>query len=124
MAAAELSVKYCISTLVPDAKWLATNLPSPPLIRMLKEYLPKLPTRCKVDGQVKIPPAEILDTLEKGVTIRNQLSHAGLSNPSIEVVEEILQAVHDLLWLIDFYTGSEWAFNFLRPETRARLSVA
>lgn len=124
MAAAELSVKHCISTLVPDAEWLATNLPTPPLVRMLIEYLPKLPARCKLDGQVKPPPAEVLETLRKGVTIRNQLSHAGTLNPSIEEVEEILRAVHDLLWLIDFYSGSEWALGFLRPETRAGLSTA
>lgn len=123
MAAAELSVKHCISTLVPDAEWLATNLPTPPLVRMLIEYLPKLPARCNLDGQVKPPPAEVLDTLRKGITIRNQLSHAGTSNPSIEDVKEILRAVHDLLWLIDFYSGSEWALGFLRPETRSGLSA-
>lgn len=121
MAAAELSVKRCISTLIPDAEWLATNLPTPPLIRMLNEYLPKLPARCKIDGQVKPPPNGVLAVLKKGVTIRNQLSHAGTVNPTIEDVEEILQAVHDLLWLIDFYSGSEWALSFLRPETRNEL---
>ena len=118
MAAAELSVKHCISTLIPDAEWLATNLPTPPLIRMLIDYLPKLPARCKIDGKVKPPPNEVLEVLRKGVTIRNNLSHAGTKNTSIEEVEEILQAVHDLLWLIDFYSGSEWALSFLRPETR------
>jgi hypothetical protein len=123
MAAAELSIKHCISTLVPDAEWLATNLPTPPLVRMLIDYLPKLPTRYKLDGQVKVPPNDVLDTLRKGVTIRNQLSHAGNVNPSIDDVEEILRAVQDLLWIIDFYSGSEWALGFLRPETRAQLEA-
>jgi hypothetical protein len=124
MAAAELSVKHCISTLVPDAEWLATNLPTPPLVRMLIEYLPKLPARHKLDGQVKPPPPDVLEVLRNGVNIRNQLSHAGTVNPSVEKVEEILQAVHDLLWLIDFYSGSEWALAFLRPETRNHLGAA
>lgn len=124
MAAAELSVKQCISTLVPDAQWLATNLPTPPLRRMLREYLPKLPARCKLDGQVKPPPTEVLDTLEKGVTIRNQLSHAGTASPSVEVVEEILRAVQDLLWLMDYYSGAEWALNYLSPDSRAKLSAS
>jgi hypothetical protein len=119
MAAAELSVKHCISTLVPDAEWLATNLPTPPLIRILIEYLPKLPVRFKLEGKINPPPKNVLDTLKKGVTIRNQLSHAGNTNPSIEDVDEILQAVHDLLWLIDFYSGSEWALEYLRPDTSA-----
>ena len=124
IAAAELSVKHCISTLVPDAKWLVTNLPTPPLVKMLSEYLPKLPARCKLDGQVKPPPAQVIDLLSKGVTIRNQLSHAGASNPSTDDVEEILLAVRDVLWLIDFYVGSEWALGFVSPETRDRLSAA
>ncbi len=124
MAAAELSVKHCISILVPDAEWLATNLPTPPLVRMLKEYLPKLPARCKIDGQIKPPPKAVLDGVKKGVTIRNRLSHAGASAPSVDDVEEILRAVHDVLWLVDYYSGSLWALDFLRPETRAELSSA
>ncbi len=124
MTAAELSVKHCISTLVPDAEWLAMNLPTPPLIRMLKEYLPKLPARYRIDGQIKPPPAAVLDSVKKGVTIRNKLAHARASAPSVDTVEEILRAVHDVLWLVDYYSGSRWALDFLRPETRAELSSA
>ncbi len=45
IAAAEIAVKRCILTLVPDAEWLATNVPSPPLYLMITEYLPKLPAK-------------------------------------------------------------------------------
>jgi hypothetical protein len=123
MAAAELSVKHCISSLVPDAEWLVTNLPTPPLARMLIDYLPRLPVRWKIDGKVKPPPAAVLESLKKGVTIRNQLSHAGASSPSIEDVEEILRAVQDVLWLVDYYSGSQWALGFLRAKTNAELSA-
>ena len=121
VAAAELSVKHCISTLVPAAEWLATNLPTPPLVRILAEYFPKLPARCNFGGVVKSPPTKVLEALKKGVTIRNQLSHAGSTNPSGDVVEPILQAIEDLLWLVDFYSGFEWARDFLRDETRTAL---
>ena len=124
MAAAELSLKHCISTLVPNAEWLATNLPTPPLVQMLIEYLPKLPAKCDIGGQVKPPPQAVLDNLKKGVTMRNQLSHASASSPSGDKVETILLSVHDLLWLLDYYTGYEWALDFLRPETRETLTAA
>jgi hypothetical protein len=124
MAAAELAVKHCIATLVPDAEWIATNLPTPPLVRMVSEYLPMLPARCKLNGQVKSLPEPVLESLRKGVSVRNQLSHAGDSHFSDEVMEDILGAVHDLLWLVDYYSGAQWALDFLRPETRAALLTA
>ena len=124
MAATELSVKRCISDLVPEAEWIATNLPSPPLIRMLNEYFPRLPAQCDFNGCVKPPPKAVLEDLKKGVTIRNQLSHAGTSSPSGDTVEAILLSVHDLLWLVDYYSGHDWAIDFLRPETRNALSEA
>jgi hypothetical protein len=121
IAAAELSVKQCIATLIPDAEWLALNLPTPPLINMLNEYLPKLPTINKINDKVIPPPPSILATLKKGVTIRNQLAHTGNSKPTFDDVQEILNAVHDLLWMVDYYLGSSWALDNLRAETKAML---
>jgi hypothetical protein len=124
MASVEIAAKRCIATLAPAAEWLAINLPTPPLIRILKEYLPLLPARCTFDERVPAPPKALLDILNKGVTIRNQLSHVGTPSPRIEDVEAILQAAHDVLWLIDYYSGTPWAAEHLRPETRAELSAA
>jgi hypothetical protein len=122
ITAAELAVKRCISTLIPSGEWLATNVPSPPLIQILKEYLPILPVRCHISGVAKAPPQQLLDTLRKGVTIRNRLSHAGGASPSTEDVENILEAVRDLLWLTDYYSGVPWAFGYISDVTRAQLS--
>ena len=118
IAAAELSVKRCIATLVPGAEWLAINVPSPPVTKILQEYLPTLRGHCSFAGKIKAPPNEVLDSLKKGVIIRNQLVHAGSRSPSDDTVEEILEAVHDVLWLMDYYCGFEWALRFLREETR------
>ncbi|MBU1682679.1 hypothetical protein KJ742_01915, partial [Patescibacteria group bacterium] len=119
ISAAEISIKKCISNLVPNAKWLVFNLPSPPLIRILVEYLPTLP----IKYEIKPPSSRILNILEKGVTIRNQLIHTGSINPSIDEVEEILIVIHDLLYLIDYYCGSKWALEFLCQETKEELSI-
>jgi hypothetical protein len=123
IAAAEIAVKHCISALVPEAEWLALNLPTPPLARMLTEYFPRLPAKCDFDGHVKQPPRHLLDDLKKGVTMRNQLAHAGSIDPCGESVEVILLSVHDLLWIVDYYTGNSWAIEFLRSETLAALTT-
>jgi len=122
LGAAELAVKYYIGVLVPDAEWLATNLPTPPLNKMLVEYLPKLKARCSFDGKVKPPPARILERLKEGVSIRNRVIHGGAPTPSTDKIEEILGAVRELLWLLDFYSGFDWALDFLSTETRSELS--
>jgi hypothetical protein len=121
MSAAELAVKHCISELVPGAEWLAMHLPTPPLIRILTDYLPKLQARCTFSGKTKAPPTTILESLRKGVTLRNEVTHVGTATPSAQSVEEILCAVQDLLWLIDYYSGCDWAINFLRDETKTAL---
>ena len=86
--------------------------------------MPRLPARCKLNGQVKTLPESVLKSLTKGVSIRNRLSHAGDSHLSDEDMEDILGAVHDLLWLVDYYAGAQWALDFLRPETRDALLTA
>jgi len=128
-------MKHCISTLVPSVEWLATNAPTPPLARMFAEFLPMLPARCHIDGHVKTPPKEVLDSIKKGVNIRNQVAHAGNVDPSVDDVEEILVAISvddveeilvaisDVLWLLDYYSGHEWALAFMRPNTRSQLAA-
>jgi hypothetical protein len=122
MAAAELATKRCIAILVPDAEWLALHAPSPPLEQILTEYLPTLPARNRFDGVVKPPPADVLRAVKKGVTVRNQLVHAGNTRPTPEDAIEILRAVRDLLWLLDYYSGNKWALDYLRQETRQALN--
>lgn len=123
IGAVEVAVKRCIGTLVPDAEWLAINAPAPRIGRILREYLPKLAPRCAIEGKVKPPPKSILKPLEDGVLARNRVIHAGARTPPFEELEEILVAVRELLWLLDFYTGFEWAFDFLSTRTKSELRI-
>lgn len=38
----ETGVKNCVSRLVPEATWLVENAPTPPVVNMLRDFLPKL----------------------------------------------------------------------------------
>jgi hypothetical protein len=121
IAAAEVGLKYCIATLVPNSLWLATNIPSPPLVKMLLEYLPTLPAKCTVGGKVLPPPAGIIEELKKGVTLRNQVVHNKSETLEHDTLRKILLAVQSTLWLLDYYSGFEWAWENIDSITKGQL---
>jgi hypothetical protein len=125
IAAAEVGFKDFVVGLVPDAQWVVENCPSPPLVTMLREYLPLLPAKGTIARKVIAPPkVEILDVLTKGVQLRNKVTHASASEPRYETLEEVLLAVRDVLWLLDYYRGFTWALDNIREEVRRELGVA
>lgn len=121
LAAAEVGFKHCLSTLVPHTQWIIENVPSPPLIKMIQEYLPKLPTKYNFNGKALSPPDEVIDDLKKGVQIRNKLVHTGNATVRYEFLEKLLLSIKDILWMLDYYCGFEWALNYIRPETKTKL---
>ena len=123
IAAAEAGFKDCVAILVPDAGWLVENVPSPPLGKMLRKYLPMLPTKLKIQGLVKSPPNRILKAIEEGVELRNKVVHVGGGHLTYDQIDEILLAIQDLLWILDYYMGFSWAANFISPETRKDLGL-
>lgn len=119
IAAAEIGVKNFIAKLIPDAEWLAMNVPSPPLVQILENYVPKLPVKKRFgegSGLGPFIPTHIREVFKKGVTVRNKLTHAG-ADFSTETLDQVLNATHDLLFLLDFYAGHEWAASWLSTET-------
>ncbi len=122
LAALEISLKTTIGELVPNASWLADNLPTPPVTRMLVEYLPELPARNAFDGKVLPPPKEVLEKIKKAVQIRNRVAHVGGTPPSVEVLDELLAAVQETMWLLDYYCGHTWALTHLSEATMSALS--
>src|SRR6185295_7224085 len=76
IAAAEIGMKDLIATLLPEAEWpawLAENTAAPPWVQLLKEVLPTLPARLAFHGKVLPPQEWMLEILEKGVNLRNQV---------------------------------------------------
>jgi hypothetical protein len=123
VAAAEIGFKSCVGSLVPDAEWLALNAPSPPLVQMLREYLPLLPAASKIGGQVVPPPDDVLDQIKIAVKLRNDLAHRGPIKLSPDRLEAILTAVADVLWMLDYYQGYGWALENLSTRTRMALGL-
>ncbi|HEX6751912.1 MAG TPA: hypothetical protein VF092_31750 [Longimicrobium sp.] len=120
VAALEIGLKECIADLVPAAEWLAMNAPTPPVVKMLRKYLPTLPVRLGFDGKALIPP-KLLKVLDEGVELRNQVAHSGNGELTFLLLEEVLLAVRDVLWLLDYYRGREWAINYVSETTKEML---
>lgn len=123
VTAVEVEVKRLISEFAPKTAWLVANLPTPPIVKLVKAYLPiiiAIPPH-------QLPPPRLMSTLEKAVELRNSFVHGGFqasgrwaaaSDLSPQDVEKILEASSDLLWLFDLYRGHTWAISYLSESTR------
>jgi hypothetical protein len=123
VAAGEIGFKQVVGGLVPDAAWLVSELPSPPLDKMRKRYLPILPVKLTFAGRVVVP-SHLQRAVTKGIERRNQLVHRDPVPPRFEEVEDLLISIYDLLWLLDYYSGHSWAIDHLSDTTRVALSLA
>jgi hypothetical protein len=121
IAAAETGFKTALCDLNPTVTWIVKNLPSPPLDRMLRDYMAQLPARNQINGEVRRPPQKIISTIKKGIELRNNLVHGREDTVTTEDVRKILEAVRDLLYMLDYYRGHDWALERLTPEVAASL---
>jgi hypothetical protein len=121
ISAAEVGFKHLVAELVPDAEWLISKVPSPPLPKMLKEYLPLLPTKLTLDGSTPAPPKYVRTLLTDGVESRNTIAHAGQGGLHGQLLVDTLEAVRDMLYLFDYYAGHEWAFYELSTRFKEEL---
>ena len=108
ISAAEIAVKSVIVSRVPESTWLLDNIQSPPVVRMLIQYLPALFPREQQLYELQ-NKSGLIKTIEGGVQIRNLMVHKGSSPPAGENVIEIIRAVQELLWICDYYSGHLWA---------------
>jgi hypothetical protein len=117
VAALEVGVKQCIVDLAPDTDWLLTNLPSPPVVDLLSDYIPTLKPKVAINGGKMLkPPKAIRRILHQAVEARNRLVHrTGESLEGLDL-EEVLKAVRDVLYLMEFYRGHKWAHECMRHE--------
>jgi hypothetical protein len=111
IAATEVGVKELISALVPDSKWLAFNVPSPPVERLLREYVHQLPLRNRSEEDRNKPAfsEEVLNAIKLGVTQRNQLAHSA-AEVKAEPLKDLLIAVHQVLRQCQLYSGFDWQY--------------
>jgi hypothetical protein len=124
MSAMEVGLKHLVADLVPDAAWLAIEVPSPPLDKMLKEYLPKLPVRSKLWEHDPLIPPKMIAVITEGTKMRNKLAHSGKFLPDEDTLQALLFTINDLLLLFDVYSGETWAIDHVGIRSRSQISEA
>jgi hypothetical protein len=125
ISAAEVGFKKFASQIAPVTAWLMENVPSPPLQSMIWGYLPELLDMLPPQSRRLRPPRDNKDrpsgvvakALVDGVAIRNKVVHSGGESVKGETVERVLKGVADLLWLLDFFQGQEWALGHVSDTT-------
>lgn len=118
VTAAETAIKSLVGQLAPEASWLVRNLPSPPLAKIVEEYLPTLPHTVPI----KFAP-ELVKGLKIIVTARNELVHGKGIELDDAALERGYAAIRDIVWLCDYFGGIAWAVNRVRPETLAAMGL-
>jgi hypothetical protein len=121
ITAAEVGLKQLIAKLVPAARSLVEDLPSPPLAKMMKHTLPDLPVRADVPRDRRCP-RDLRRLLDQAVQERNLVVHQG-AQPT-RSLRETLGAVREFLYLLDLYAGHPWAAEQLSEATLAALEVS
>lgn len=125
IAALEIGVKDFVTRRVPGTAFFLQRQ-APPVTEILKNRLPSVPSRLRVEGRVLPPPPAVMRVLRDAVERRNRIVHGpeSASEESFEDLQEVLRCVRDTLFLLDYYGGEPWAWGFVRPETRDALEAA
>jgi hypothetical protein len=124
VASLEVGFKKYVAELVPEAAWLVEEAPTPPLVPMLKNYLPKLPAKCTFEGKVLPPPKKLRNKIDQAVRERNKVIHkTGSAALDDELLKEWLLAIRDVQWLLDYYRGFQWALIHVREETKKEMRL-
>ena len=118
VAAAEVGFKKLVGSLLPQAQWLIDEIQTPPLVTMVRKFLPTLPVKFRFQGKSIRPPNVLLNQLDEAIKHRNKLVHAGQPPPNRNELEKMLRAVSDFLWICDVYAGHGWAHEYISVATR------
>jgi hypothetical protein len=119
VAAAEVGVKEFCSLRggAESESWLLREMASPPLRRLLREYIVFFTDRRTTDGHVF--PRQLVAELDRAVETRNRIIHRGEQAPTDEQTSTMLVAASDLLYLLDWFAGHEWALGYVSADTAA-----
>lgn len=123
VSALETAIKGTIAELVPGSLWLVENMPSPPVTKLLKDYLPTLPVRLQANGVVHPPPKQARSLIWNAVEERNRIAHRGRISMGHREVMDFLDVVQATLYLLDYYRGHAWAWDLIDSEYRSALGT-
>jgi hypothetical protein len=120
IAAIEIATKETIVHLVPDSRWLVEHQPSPNVVSMIRDGFPAILAGLGLNPRFHVSSKNgALESLKKGVTLRNEMVHSRGHGPSADTLLEVLEAIRDFMWLFDVMRGHEWAVGSIRTDVLA-----
>jgi hypothetical protein len=131
ITALEIAVKQFIVRRVPAAEWLVENVPTPDVIKLMRDYLPTLDpppgARSEADRFEELPD-QLRRLLLKRRNQRKDVIHkpaayevAGrpdLPPTTAERAESAVLAVREVLYRLDLADGHRWAVAYMGSGTR------
>ena len=121
VAALETAVKMHISSIAPETAWLMQEIPSPPIFKVLRDYIPLIHRMRgnELDYWDKVKP--FINKAQKLIELRNKVAHTGKIPEGTGPIHDKLVLVFDLLYLLDVLDGHDWAKSFTSSELRKEL---
>lgn len=110
VAALETGIKQCAAQLAPDTGWLLEHVASPPLDRLLRDFLPLLPSQAGLPGGT-VPPISksTIKVVRTAIELRNRVAHGRADSVPAADLKRLLTVTHRLLYFFDFHCGHDWA---------------
>jgi hypothetical protein len=118
VAALETAIKVHISKVAPQTSWLMQEVPSPPVFKILRDYIPLIHNNSGFDMNFwsKVNPS--IKKAQKLIEIRNKVAHTGNIPPDAGSIFDALELVSDFLYLLDVLDGHDWAKSHVNYELR------
>jgi len=120
----EVGVKQHISHIAPQASWLAANMPTPPVHKLLRDAIPAMHA---LSGN----PIEFWQSVKPLILVcgklfedRNSLAHAGKFDITFDKINSYIDTASDILYILDTLIGHEWARGMVSYETAQKLGWA
>lgn len=117
--AVETGVKEHIGRLRPHTSWLLQNIPSPPVHKILRDYVREMHVSSSLirDWNVLKP---LWNGCDKLAQARNATTHTGAGIPDA-AVDQYLELASDVLYVLDALAGQEWAQRRVSSKVRTAL---
>ncbi|MFZ7091693.1 hypothetical protein [Primorskyibacter sp. 2E233] len=113
-SAFEIGIKQHVAAQVPEASWLITNAPTPPVDKIFNKYLAEL--HKTVPFPEAVQKLRLGKQLQEFTKVRNALAHRGVLGQG-ELVR-YLSLTRNALYLLDWLQGCEWAKDRLDNDFR------
>jgi hypothetical protein len=115
IASVEVRLKDLISARSPSSEWLIKSIPSPPIAKIISNYLPELFDDYK-DEILAFKKTQHFKVINKQIENRNSTSHTGTKAPQGRIIYQLLDSVEQFLWFCDFLSGFKWAKEYFDEE--------